>query len=179
MNAKPTFVPLFVGGMAIFAIAPPAEAANVFVGSQEFSVSTISGETYIDVLPTLEEQLFYRNSELAADLATQHATKGPMFAYLLGERFIGLDFFGIKYDPDFVSRNIPLDSREFGDEVYREIIFAASCDRPDFYECIATPTDISDVQFAVLQEVPTPVLLPGLISIGLAAVRKRKQTEEI
>ena len=178
MKAQYIFVSLVTAGIAITSTAIPASAANVFVGSREFSVSTISSETYVDVLPTLEEQLFYRNPELAADLATQHATRGPLFAYLLGERFIGRDFFGIKYDPDFVSRNIPPDSREFGDKVYREIIFAASCDRPDFYECIATPVDISDVQFAVLKEVPTPVLLPGLISIGLAAVRKRQQAEE-
>ncbi|MEM1253187.1 MAG: PTPA-CTERM sorting domain-containing protein [Cyanobacteria bacterium P01_H01_bin.21] len=176
MNAKHTFVPLLVGGMAIFAIAPPAEAANVFFGSREFSVSTISGETYEDVLPTLEKQLFYGDEELAVDLATQHATVGPLFAHVLSERFIGFDFIGIKYDPAFVSI-IPPSFRDYGDEVYQKVVFAASCDRPDF-ECIATPVDISDVQFAVLQEVPTPVLLPSLLGIGLAAVRKRKQVEE-
>ena len=176
MNAKHTFVPLAIGGMTTLAIAFPAQAANVFVGSREFSVSTISGETYLDVLPTLEEQLFYRDEELAVDLAIQHATVGPLFAHALNERFIGFDFIGIKYDPAFVSI-IPPSFRDYGDEVYQKVVFAASCDRPDF-ECIATPIDISDVQFAVLKEVPTPVLLPGLLGIGLAAVRKRKPPKE-
>ena len=173
MKAQYTFASLVAAGITIISPAVPASAANVFFGSREFSVSTISGETYKDVLPTLEKQLFYGDEELAVDLATQHATVGPLFAHVLSERFIGLDFIGIKYDPTFVSI-IPPSFRDYGDEVYQEVVFAASCDRPDF-ECIATPVDISDVQFAVLKEVPTPALLPSLISIGLAAVRKRRQ----
>lgn len=178
MKAQYTFLSLITTGLAMVAAAAPATAANVFVGDREFSVSTISGETYENVLPTLKKQLFYGNEALAVDLAQQHATKGPLFAYLLNERFISLDFLGIKYDPTFVTTNIPPGSREYGDEVYRQIVFAASCERPDFVECIPTPADISDVQFAVLEQVPTPALLPGLIGMGLAAVRKRKQARE-
>ncbi|MEL6131223.1 MAG: PTPA-CTERM sorting domain-containing protein [Cyanobacteria bacterium J06633_23] len=178
MKAQYTFLSLITTGLAMVAAAAPATAANVFVGDREFSVSTISGETYENVLPTLKKQLFYGNEALAVDLAQQHATKGPLFAYLLNERFISLDFIGIKYDPTFVTTNIPPGSREYGDEVYRQIVFAASCERPDFVECIPTPADISDVQFAVLEQVPTPALLPGLIGMGLAAVRKRKQARE-
>ncbi|MEM7793549.1 MAG: PTPA-CTERM sorting domain-containing protein, partial [Cyanobacteria bacterium P01_C01_bin.118] len=130
-----------------------------------------------NVLPTLKQQLFYGDEQLTVDLAQQHGTKGPLFAHAFVPRFIGLDFYGIKYDPDFVSTFIPPGSRQYGDEVYQRIVFAASCDRPDFYECIPTPVDISDVQFAVLEQVPTPALLPGLIGMGLAVVRKRKQAE--
>ncbi|MFG6097012.1 PTPA-CTERM sorting domain-containing protein [Leptothoe sp. ISB3NOV94-8A] len=177
MKAQHTSVALVAAGIAILSTTTPAAAANIFIGSREFSVSTISGETYEDVLPTLKKQLFYGNEELAVDLATQHATKGPLFAHLFGERFVGLDFIGIKYDPAFVA-TIPPEFRDYGDEVYQEVVFAASCDRPDFYECIPTPFDISDVQFAVLQQVPTPALLPSLIGLGLAAIRKRKQSIE-
>ncbi len=178
MKAQYTFVSLVVTGIAIISNATPVDAANVFVNSQEFSVATISGKTYEDVLPTLEKQLFYGQEELTVDLARQHATKGPLFAYSFSERFVGLDFIGIKYDPVFVA-TIPPEFRDYGDEVYQEVVFAASCDRPDFTKCVATPFDISDVQFAVLKEVPTPTLLPGLISMGLAAVRKRKQAGEV
>ena len=179
MKAQYTFASLITAGLAMITVTAPATAANVFVGDREFSVSTISGKTYENVLPTLEKQLFYGNEALAVDLAQQHATKGSLFTYLLNERFISLDFLGIKYDPTFVITNIPPGSREYGDEVYREVVFAASCDRPDFVECIPTPADISDVQFAVLEQVPTPALLPGLLGMGLAAIRKRKQTKEI
>ncbi|MGD1853059.1 MAG: PTPA-CTERM sorting domain-containing protein [Leptolyngbyaceae cyanobacterium] len=176
MKAQYTAMSLIAAGIATISAAAPAAAANVFFGSREYSVSTISNETYENVLPTLEKQFFYGNAELAADLARQHATKGPLFAYSFGARFVGLDLYGIRYDPAAVT-NIPPESREYGNEVYRDIVFAASCDRPDFYECIPTPADISDVQFAVLREVPTPALLPGLIGMGLAAIRKRKQSE--
>ena len=179
MKAQYTLISMITTGLALITVTAPATAANVFVGDREFSVSTISGETYENVLPTLKKQLFYGNEALAVDLAQQHATKGPLFTYLLNERFISLDFLGIKYDPTFVITNIPPGSREYGDEVYREVVFAASCDRPDFVECIPTPADISDVQFAVLEQVPTPALLPGLLGMGLAAIRKRKQTKEI
>ena len=136
-----------VATVTISAAAPAAKAAIFTVGNQKYDISTVTG-SYNDNAD-LQSQVWWNNAALATTFAQTVQSSLGLGANRLGP------LFAVKFEDDFGV----LSKVWSGD---KGTVVSSLIDADD------------SVTYAIATAVPTPALLPGLIGIGIAAVRKRK-----
>lgn len=153
-----TPVALATAAVITFQVAP-SQAGQIFnVNGTDFEVDTVTG-TYLDLESTLMAQPFFGDAPLAQLLAT---AVGDALGFPNSSSFQQGPIFAYESSTD-----------SFGGSLYGGIILN---------ETIITGINGSGFvvkEFATAREVPTtavptPALLPGLLGMGLATLRKRK-----
>lgn len=153
-----TLAATFAATTFLAAAISPAQAMSfqTTVGGIDYDITTREG-TFNALRPELEESAFFGDFQLADDLASELGVEfgspnfgflGPLFIY--ESREVG--FGGFYRSVDTINNNIRNDFwPEFQEATFA---FATSTTEPE--------------------QVPTPALLPGLLGVGVAALRKRK-----
>ncbi len=140
--------------------ATPAQAASlVTVDGTDFEVELVTG-TFLDLEDQVTATPFWGDSGLAALFATEFNSAvgtrvngfGPLFAFAIQE----------------------------SQPVVESQVFSQP-PLPFLPASVGQSTDFQDVSatFAIVRDttaVPTPALLPGLLGMGIATLRKRKLT---
>ncbi len=145
------------------AMSPAAQALTVMrtVNGTSYDITTVTG-SYNALSSTLESQVWWNDRELAMEFATavddslglvsqlgSSFSHGPLFAY---------DFRNSTFFWQFYRTDSGQVQTSFTSDWNRTLTWAT-----------AAPTAVP---------IPTPALLPGLVGMGVAALRKRKQEAE-